>query len=92
MDRIRPMKTPADLSHLICVPAAAVAEKAARMPVAYLDDCKATAVVSTDDFWCWHPSDFFKIRVKYQGFARSEVDRHAEGEIISGCCDRADQR
>jgi hypothetical protein len=82
---------------MICVPASSIYEKAARMPVAYISDCKAVAQIRTaDQFWCFKPSDFFRIRQKYRGYAVSEVvveekQRIQEGEIISGCCDRADQ-
>jgi hypothetical protein len=77
---------------MICVPAATIYAKAAKMPVAYLSDCKTVAQIRTDDqFWCFAPSDFFRIRQKYRGYAVSESDQFREGEIISGCCDRADQ-
>ena len=77
---------------MICVPASVIHAKAAKMPVAYLADCKAAAQIRTaDQFWCFTPSDFFKLRQKYRGYAVSEADRFREGEIISGCCDRADQ-
>jgi hypothetical protein len=77
---------------MICVPSARIYSKASKMPVAYLDECKAFALVRTaDQFWCFHPSDFFRIRRKYRGYTVSEVDQFREGEIISGCCDRADQ-
>lgn len=77
---------------MICVPADTIYAKAARMPLAYLQDCRAASVVRTaDQYWCFKPSDFFRIRQKYRGYAVSEADRFREGEIISGCCDRADQ-
>jgi hypothetical protein len=62
------------------------------MPVAYLAECQSAAQIRTvDQFWCFKPSDFFRIRQKYRGFVVSDADRFREGEIISGCCDRADQ-
>ena len=77
---------------MICVSSDTIYAKAAKMPLAYLDDCKAAAQIRTvDQHWCFSPSDFFKIRRKYRGYAVSEADRFREGEIISGCCDRADQ-
>jgi hypothetical protein len=77
---------------MICVPASAIHAKAAKMPVAYLVDCEAVAQIrATDQLWCFKPSDFLRIRQKYRGFAVSEADSFREGEIISGCCDRADQ-
>jgi hypothetical protein len=77
---------------MICVDPKFIYEKAAKMPLAYLDDCRAASVVRAEDqFWCFAPSDFFRIRQKYRGYAVSEADRFREGEIISGCCDRADQ-
>lgn len=77
---------------MICVAPHIVAAKASRMPASYLDECKAAALIRTaDQFWCFAPSDFFRIRMKYRGFAVSEADRFQEGHIISGCCDRADQ-
>jgi len=77
---------------MICVPADTIYAKAAKMPVAYLADCQAAAQIRiTDQHWCFTPSDFFRIRGKYRGYAVSEADAFREGEIISGCCDRADQ-
>lgn len=77
---------------LICVPAGSIADKASRMPVAYWEDCKAVAVFDrAADTWCFPPSEYFRIRQKYRGYAVSAVHLHTEGEIISGCCDRADQ-
>jgi len=82
---------------MICVPANVIHAKAQKMPIAYLADCQAAAQIRTaDQFWCFKPSDFFRIRQKYRGYAVSEValeeaQRIREGEIISGCCDRADQ-
>jgi hypothetical protein len=77
---------------MICVPEKTMLAKASKMPISYLSDCKAVAHIRTvDQFWCFKPSDFFRIRQKYRGFAVSESDRFREGEIISGCCDRADQ-
>lgn len=77
---------------MICVSEATIIAKAAKMPLSYLADCKAAAQIRTaDQFWCFKPSDFYKIRQKFRGYAVSEADRFREGEIISGCCDRADQ-
>jgi hypothetical protein len=77
---------------MICVASQEIYAKAAKMPVAYLDDCQAAAQIRTaDQFWCFKPSDFFRIRRKYRGYAVSAADQFREGEIISGCCDRADQ-
>lgn len=77
---------------MICVPGDTIYAKAAKMPVAYLADCQAAAQIRTaDGHWCFAPSDFFRIRRKYRGYAVSEADQFREGEIISGCCDRADQ-
>lgn len=62
------------------------------MPVAYLSDCTSAAQIRQEDgYWCFSTSDFFRIRRKYRGYAVSEADTFREGEIISGCCDRADQ-
>ena len=77
---------------MICVSPEAMYAKAAMMPIAYLNECRAVAQLRTEDqFWCFQPSDFYRIRQKYRGYAVSEADRFREGEIISGCCDRADQ-
>lgn len=77
---------------MICVPADTIYAKAAKMPVAYLSDCQAVATIRLEDgHWCIPPEDFFRIRKKYRGYAVSEADAYREGEIISGCCDRADQ-
>ena len=66
----------------------AVAERAKTMPIGYMTDCRAAAVVWTMDLACFRPSDFFRIRAKYRGYAPSVANAYAE--IISGCCDRAD--
>lgn len=77
---------------MICIPAKSIYSKAAKMPVAYLSDCQAAAQVrAADQHWCFAFSDFYRIRRKYRGYAVSEADAFREGEIISGCCDRADQ-
>ena len=77
---------------MICVPAETIFAKSAKMPLAYLEDCRLASTIRTaDQYWCFKPSDFFRIRRKYRGYAVSEADTFREGEIISGCCDRADQ-
>jgi hypothetical protein len=77
---------------MICVPADTIYAAAAKMPPAYLADCQAAATVRPEDgHWCIPTEDFFRIRKKYRGYALSEADTFREGEIISGCCDRADQ-
>jgi hypothetical protein len=77
---------------MICVDPASMYEKAAIMPVSYLNDCKLVAKIrTTDGFWCFLESDYAQIRRKYRGFTPSVSEAHMEGEIISGCCDRADQ-
>ncbi len=77
---------------MICVPSEVIYAKAAKMPLSYLDDCRdASRVRTADQYWCFEPSEFFRIRQKYRGYAVSETYTHAENEIISGCCDRADQ-
>ena len=77
---------------MICVHPDTIHAKAAIMPVAYLADCRAAAEIRSEDgHWCFAPSDFYRIRQKYRGYAVSEADQFREGEIISGCCDRADQ-
>ena len=77
---------------MICVSPETIYAKAAKMPLAYLEDCRAASSVRSEDgYWCFAPDDFFRILRKYRGYAVSESDRFREGEIISGCCDRADQ-
>jgi hypothetical protein len=81
-----------NIQHYIHVAEADVFEKAARMPASYLEDCRAVAVIDpVFKNWSFPPSDFFRLRNKYRGYAVSEADRYEEGQIISGCCDRADQ-
>ena len=75
---------------MICVPEATILAKAAKMPPAYLADCRAAAKIEQGQ-WCFTLKDFNRIRRAYRGYAVSEADRFREGEIISGCCDRADQ-
>jgi len=77
---------------MICIRAETIHAKAAKMPLAYLAECKAAAQIRADDqYWCFAPSEFFRIRSKYRRYTVSEADAYREGEIISGCCDRADQ-
>ena len=75
---------------MICVAAVTISKKAASMPVGYLADCEAVAQKCGNQ-WCFSLKDYQAIRQKYRGYAVSEADRFREGEIISGCCDRADQ-
>ncbi len=77
---------------MICIPSETINAKAEKMPLTYLVDCRAASSVRAEDgYWCFTPEEFFRIRRKYRGYAVSESDRFREGEIISGCCDRADQ-
>lgn len=77
---------------MICVPESTIQAAAKKLPVAYLEDCRAVAQIQSDTGrWCFSPVDFFYIRKKYRGYTASEADTYREGEIISGCCDRADQ-
>jgi hypothetical protein len=75
---------------MICVSYLQLEARAKALPVAYLADCRAVAVIEGDN-WCFAPKDYLAIRGKYRGFAVSQVDGHGRGEPISGCCDRADQ-
>jgi hypothetical protein len=75
---------------MICLTEASLRKAAANLPISYLSDCRAVAKVNGNQ-WCFSLSDYQAIRQKYRGFAVSEADRYREGEIISGCCDRADQ-
>jgi hypothetical protein len=77
---------------MICVPAEAIFAKAAKCRSLILKTAASASTVRTaDQYWCFKTSDFFRIRRKYGGYAVSEADTFREGEIISGCCDRADQ-
>jgi hypothetical protein len=77
---------------MICVPANQIYDKAKTMPLSYLDDCRSVAKIqTTDGAWCFLESDYARIRRKYKGFTPSTAEAHMQGEIISGCCDRADQ-
>lgn len=81
-----------NISRFIHVAESSVLTKAATLPVAYLADCRAAAVIDPiSGNWAFPPAEFFRIRRKYRGYAISEVDRYEETRIISGCCDRADQ-
>jgi hypothetical protein len=75
---------------MICVPLSLIEQTAKTMPVAYLADCKAASVLQ-NDMMCFSKEAYLAIRQKYRGYAVSEADRFRKGEIISGCCDRADQ-
>lgn len=62
------------------------------MPLSYWEDCKSSAVYDSEsDKWCFLPSQYFRIRKKYRGYVVSSGYLETEGQIISGCCDRADQ-
>jgi hypothetical protein len=75
---------------MICVSAETMQAKATKMPIGYLQDCQAVAVIKPQSgHWCFDPADFDRIRNKYRGFAVSAADPYRER--ISGCCDRADQ-
>jgi len=77
---------------MICVDDKVIRERAAKLPVSYLDDCTKVAIIRPDDgAWCFDEKDFYAIRKQYNKYARSEVDVYVLGEPISGCCDRADQ-
>lgn len=77
---------------MICVDSHDMLVKAATMPIAYLDDCKRVATIrASDGFWCFLESDYAKIREKYRKYTPSVAEAHMAGELISGCCDRADQ-
>jgi hypothetical protein len=77
---------------MICIDATKIYDKAARMPLAYLEDCRSVATVRPEDnYWCFTADDYYRLRRKYRGYAVSESDAYQEGEAISGCCDRADQ-
>lgn len=75
---------------MICVLCDSIRQKAKSMPIGYLTECE-TAAQKRGKQWCFSPEDYQAIRRKYRGYAVSEADRFREGEIISGCCDRADQ-
>ena len=77
---------------MICVPPKSILRAASSLPVGYLKDCQeACTIDEKNNLWCFSESDYRRIRRKYRGYAVSEADRFREGEIISGCCDRADQ-
>jgi hypothetical protein len=66
--------------------------RAAQLPVSYLEDCRAVVTIdAATRTWHFPEADYFRIRKKYRGYAVSESDQFREGQIISGCCDRADQ-
>lgn len=75
---------------MICVSETVMLAKSAKMPLAYLDECKSVATVKSGQ-WCFEVEAFNAIRRKYRGYAVSESDQFRKGEPISGCCDRADQ-
>lgn len=60
------------------------------MPVAYWTDCVEKSVRQGESL-CFLPQDYADLRQKYRKYAVSDADRFRDGEIISGCCDRADQ-
>jgi hypothetical protein len=75
-----------------CVNPEELISKARKMPLAYLEDCRALAIIREQDgFWCFSVANYDLLVRRYRGYATSEADRFREGEIISGCCDRADQ-
>lgn len=77
---------------MICVPSKYILQAARGLPIGYFEDCQAACIIDEKhDLWCFSEADYSKIRRKYRGYAVSEADPYREGEIISGCCDRADQ-
>ena len=73
---------------MICVSLQVLHAKAKTMPIGYLEDCRAHATVS-DDQYCFTAKDFKKLVAKYRRYSVSDSDPYRER--ISGCCDRADQ-
>lgn len=60
------------------------------MPLSYYEDCLKKAVAKGESL-CFSLKDFAELHKKYRGYAVSEAEQFRKGEIISGCCDRADQ-
>jgi hypothetical protein len=78
----------------ICVSEEAMISKGQVMPVAYLEECRKSAVIFDGPafrLWCFPLKEFDRIRDKYKGYSRSVAHDYPIGERISGCCDRADQ-
>jgi hypothetical protein len=76
---------------MIKVSKQAIFEKAKRLPISYLQDCEASSVPEGEDYWVFSVSAYKSLLFKYRGYVVSEADTFREGDIISGCCDRADQ-
>lgn len=75
---------------MICVPISLIQEKARTMPIDYWSECVACSTRS-GEMLCFSLKNYTMLRRKYRRYAVSESDKFREGEIISGCCDRADQ-
>lgn len=74
---------------MICVSEQAIREKARKLPVSYLADCKGASTPNDRGEWCFEPAAYASLANKYARYRPSEADPyHAR---ISGCCDRADQ-
>lgn len=85
------------MSELICYEGAHIESIAKTLPIGFAKDIEA---IKHQDFlgalYCFDAQEFSSVMGKYRGYAVSEValeeaQRIREGEIISGCCDRADQ-
>lgn len=74
---------------MICISEAAILEKARKMPVGYLADCRAASKPNDKGEWCFELQSHADIANKYAKYSLSVADPYRER--ISGCCDRADQ-
>jgi hypothetical protein len=76
---------------MICVHEIDILERAKNVPVGYLRDVAAAAVKNAKNQYCFAPEDYETIRAKYGKYTPSVADTFVKGQVISGCCDHADQ-
>jgi hypothetical protein len=84
----------------VCHKESAIRRRAATMPVGYLRAREAAAMVDAQlpGYWCYTAESEAEIRAAWpvRKWRVSEPEltqrtRSANGERVSGCCDRADQ-
>ena len=73
----------------MCISESAIRDKARKMPIAYLADCKAASTPNEKGEWCFDLQAYADLANKYSRYSRSEANPYRSR--ISGCCDRADQ-
>jgi len=80
------------MNNLRCVATEHIEALSRKLPIAFKEECRQLIHSFLDEkFWCFTEQNWNTLMKKYGKFSVSEADTFREGEIISGCCDRADQ-